>query len=395
MEYESGGVAELCSRLIQAPSLSGREEKVVEVAREYWEGQGTGSFTTDSYGNFIATLKGHEPGKVLLFDAHVDTVAADPSHWTMDPWCGSIRNKRVYGRGASDMKGALAAMMTGAAAFYRRTQGAFSGQVSIAGVVHEECFEGVSARLISKSLNPDLVVIGEASQLDLKTGQRGRAEIIVETFGKNAHSANPEKGRNAVYDMAKVIEAFRGITPVEQPELGKGILELTDIKSDPYPGASVVPDHCIATYDRRLLKGETAESVLSPLKEAAEALMASHPEMRVAVTLSRGKDLCYTGTEISCERFFPAWYFSSGESFVRTALSGLRSAGLDPEITSYSFCTNGSHYAGEAGIPTIGFGPSRENQAHVVDEYVEIEQLEGACRGYQGIMEAFLRPQAL
>ena len=104
----------------------------------------------------------------------------------------------------------------------------------------------------------------EASQLNLKIGQRGRAEIVVETFGKPCHSANPEKGINAVYKMEKVIEAIRGLVPTEHPVLGKGILELTDIKSAPYPGASVVPEYCRATYDRRLLVGET--NSISPMR---------------------------------------------------------------------------------------------------------------------------------
>jgi acetylornithine deacetylase/succinyl-diaminopimelate desuccinylase-like protein len=73
---------------------------------------------------------------------------------------------------------------------------------------------------------------------------------------------------------------------------------------------------------------------------------------------------------------------------VQTALAGLRSAGLNPEITQYSFCTNGSHYAGEAGIRTIGFGPSREDLAHTIDEYIEVDQLIKATEGYQGILQA-------
>ena len=390
MEITDQEAVELCSRLIKSPSVSGQEQGVVEIARAYWESKGLGSFSVDRYGNFVAEVKGNRPGQTILFDAHIDTVPADPSQWSMDPWCGDIREGKVYGRGASDMKGALASMLAGAAAFHAETGGNFAGRICVAGVVHEECFEGISARLISEAVKPDLVVIGEASRLNLKIGQRGRGEIIVETFGVNAHSANPETGRNAVYDMARVIQAIREIAPEEQEHLGKGILELTDIKSDPYPGASVVPDYCRVTYDRRLLKGETPESVLKPLKEKAAALTAEDPAMKIHVSLAEAAEMCYTGNEISGERFFPAWYYDQEEPFVKKALQGLRSAGLAPEITTYSFCTNGSHYAGEAEIPTIGFGPSRENLAHTVDEYIEISQLEGACLGYQGIMKVFL-----
>ncbi len=91
------------------------------------------------------------------------------------------------------------------------------------------------------------------------------------------------------------------------------------------------------------------------------------------------------------ERFFPGWLYDEKDEFVQAALAGLRDAGLQPEITHYSFCTNGSHYAGEAGIKTIGFGPSKENIAHTVNEYIEIEQLVKAAEGYYAIIKSVLR----
>jgi acetylornithine deacetylase/succinyl-diaminopimelate desuccinylase-like protein len=104
-----------------------------------------------------------------------------------------------------------------------------------------------------------------------------------------------------------------------------------------------------------------------------------------------GVEECYTGSEIRGERFFPGWVFDDNDEFVQTALAGLRNAGLNPQITQYSFCTNGSHYAGEAGIKTIGFGPSRENLAHTIDEYVEVDQLLQATEGYYGIQQALFQ----
>jgi acetylornithine deacetylase/succinyl-diaminopimelate desuccinylase-like protein len=114
-------------------------------------------------------------------------------------------------------------------------------------------------------------------------------------------------------------------------------------------------------------------------------------DFRASVHFASGAERCYTGEEISGERFFPGWVFDTGDEFVQAALAGLRDAGLDPEITQYSFCTNGSHYAGEAGIRTIGFGPSRENLAHTIDEYIEIDQLLKSVEGYYGILGAVLR----
>ena len=99
------------------------------------------------------------------------------------------------------------------------------------------------------------------------------------------------------------------------------------------------------------------------------------------MTLVRGKESCYTGQVIEAERFFPGWLFDEGEWFVQKALQCLKQAGLDSRLSHYNFCTNGSHYAGEAGIPTLGFGPSYEELAHTIDEYIELDQLLGAVRG--------------
>ena len=161
---------------------------------------------------------------------------------------------------------AVASFAAAASFFAQDTGRDFAGEIYVDGVVHEECFEGVASRSISEIVKPDYVVIGEASLCNLKIGQRGRAEIVVETFGVPAHSANPEKGVNAVYEMCKVVDAIQKLPCTEHPVLGKGILELTDIKSTPYPGASVVPSYCRVTYDRRLLVGESKGIVLAPLQ---------------------------------------------------------------------------------------------------------------------------------
>ncbi|HBN6070652.1 TPA: YgeY family selenium metabolism-linked hydrolase, partial [Clostridioides difficile] len=299
-----------------------------------------------------------------------------------------IVDGKIYGRGTSDMKGQYTAMMSAVAYFAKDTNKDFAGELYVAGVVHEEIFEGVSAREISKAVQPDYVVIGESSELNLKIGQRGRGEIVVETFGKPAHSANPEKGVNAVYKMANVIQKIQQLVPPTHPVLGDGILVLTDIKSSPYPGASVVPDYCKATFDRRLLVGETREGVLAPIQALLDEMMKEDPELNAKVSYAVEKADCYTGNTIESERFFPGWLYDEEDEFVQAAYKGLKEAGIDSEITQYSFCTNGSHYAGEAGIKTIGFGPSKENLAHTIDEYIEQEQLFIGTEGYYGILKS-------
>ncbi|NBK20049.1 YgeY family selenium metabolism-linked hydrolase [Anaerotruncus sp. 1XD42-93] len=364
-------VVELCQKLIRQQSYSGHEDGVVAELSAQMKAEGFDSVTVDRYGNIIGCIKGSRPGKKILFDGHIDTVpVGDETEWTYPPFAAEIHDGKIYGRGTSDMKGAVAGFVTAAAAFAEDTGKDFAGEIYVAGVVHEECFEGVAAREISKAVQPDYVVIGEASQLNLKIGQRGRGEIVVETFGKPCHSANPEKGINAVYKMAKVIEAIRTLEPTHHPVLGDGILELTDIKSAPYPGASVVPEYCRATYDRRLLVGETKESVLEPIQKLLDGLMAEDPQLKAKVSYAVGKELCHTGAEITGERFFPGWLYDENDAFVQDVKKQLEGMGYQPEITQYNFCTNGSHYAGEAQIKTFGLGPSKENLAHTVNEYI-------------------------
>lgn len=382
----------LCQALICRQSYSGAEQAAAEYLRQVFVKYGYDEVFADDYGNIIGHIKGNRPGRKLLFDGHIDTVpVVDSAAWQYEPFGGQLLEGRIYGRGASDMKGAVAAMVFAAGCFAGDCKRDFAGDIYVAGVVHEECFEGVAARRISERIKPDYVVIGEASELNLKRGQRGRAEIILETAGKAAHSANPRMGINAVYKMAELINRIRTLTPSSHAVLGQGILELTDIKSSPYPGASVVPDYCRATYDRRLLVGETKEDVIRPLAGLIDGLRQHDPELAAKVYFSTGTETCYTGAAITGERFFPGWLYDEQDEFVQAALAGLRAAGLQPEITQYSFCTNGSHYAGEAGIKTIGFGPSRENLAHTVDEYIEVEQLLKAAAGYYGIAKAVLQ----
>lgn len=374
-------VKDICKRLIKVKSMSGEENLVVEEIKLLMKECGFHTIKTDKYGNVIGSIKGKYDGKKILFDAHIDTVpVSDISEWTYDPFSAKEHDGKIYGRGTTDMKGALSAMLYAGKVLSKTCD--FSGEFLVAGVVHEECFEGIASREISRKYKPDFVVIGEATELEISLGQRGRAEIILETFGKCAHSANPEKGVNAVLSMLEICKKIDEIPLSEEVRLGKGILSLTDIKSSPYPGASVIPNHCRVTYDRRTLIGETEKDILKPIEDIIEKHQSLNNNFKASVKISKGKERCYTGEYISGERFFPAWAIENNDDFAKNAIKSAENIGLNPVIRYYSFCTNGSHYAGEAGIKTIGFGPSKESLAHVSNEYVKISDLEKASEFY-------------
>ncbi|MDR3258087.1 MAG: YgeY family selenium metabolism-linked hydrolase [Fusobacteriaceae bacterium] len=383
-------ILEVLKNLISRRSYSGEEKDVAEYIGKIAKEIGYDTVHIDKYGNVICSVKGKYPGPKILMDGHIDTVPVDEEKWTKNPYAGEIEDGKFYGRGTTDMKGAVCAMLLAGAYLSQDLKKEFAGEIYLAGVVHEECFEGVAAREISQYVQPDYVIIGEASELNLKIGQRGRGEVVVETFGKPAHSANPEKGINAVYKIMKIIENIQKLPMTSHSVLGKGILELTDIKSSPYPGASVVPDYCRATYDRRLLVGETPKSVLEPIQKLLDQLKAEDKDLQAKVSFAKGQEKCWTGNDIEGERFFPGWLFEENDEYITKAVKALKDIGQNPVITHYNFCTNGSHYAGEAGIRTIGYGPSRENLAHTIDEYIEIESLYGVTEGYYAILKSYL-----
>lgn len=382
---------DLLERLIACPSLSGQEQGVANILKGYLKENGFATVEIDRYGDLVAGVQGSRPGVRLLFDGHIDTVPADNvGDWTTPPFEPVIRDGKLYGRGTSDMKGADAAFAVAAAQYLREKGCDFAGELWFAGVVQEECFEGVCAKEVAKRVRPDLVIIGEASEGNLKLSQRGRAEIVLETFGVPCHSANPQKGVNAAAAMCALVDDILQLPPTRDERMvGDGILVLTDIKSEPYPGASVVPHYCRATFDRRLLVGETRESVLKPIQTIIDEHKRQDPTLKARVSYPMGSATCATGETVEAERFFAPWWFETDERVLRVK-AAMEDRGLKPEITGYSFCTNGSWYAGEAGIPTFGYGPSREDLAHTVDEHIALSDLYDAVDGYLAALHTIL-----
>ena len=368
--------------LVRIRTLSGEEKPGVDRAAEEMRSLGFDHVQTDKYGNAIGVIKGAKRGPTILFDAHMDTVPVSPgSHWKYKPFGAEIDEGRIYGRGTADMKGALAAMIYAAAAVDRST---LEGRVVVSASVMEEVIEGFLLTEIVRMYQPDYVVIGEASDLNLVHAGRGRAEIQLEALGRPTHSSTPHLGENAIINMLRAIEAIEQLPERNDPLLGPATMGLTDIISDPYPGHSVIPSRCLATYDRRVLLGESDLAIIYRLKDL--------PGLEsVGVTISQRKYTTYTGAEMNPFKFFPAWKLEPDDPYVEKALEGLRAAGLDPTLSTYRFNTNATYTAGIKRIPTVGFGPATEARAHMVDEYIEIEELEKAAQGYLGIINAVLK----
>lgn len=369
--------------LVRLPSLSGEEQDVAARVHSEMTALNFDRVWQDANGSVIGVIEGAYPGKTILLDAHIDTVGISPgAPWVHAPFGAEIEDGAIYGRGVADMKGALAAMVHGVAALDRA---ALAGRVVVSASTLEEVLEGVALRTVMEATQPDFVVIGESTNLQLSRGGRGRAEVHLTTIGQPSHSSAPHLGRNAVLDMMRVIAAVEEIPLPTDSIMGPAIFALTDIVSAPYPGHSVIPSVCKVTYDRRLLPGERPADVLAAITDNPALA-----DIQLQAEIAAGEYTAFTGATLRAEKFFPAWVLPEDDPFVAGSLAALHNVGIAAGLTAYRFCTNAAYSAGVAGVPTIGFGPATEADAHVIDERLRIADLIAAAQGYQAIVAATL-----
>ncbi len=366
--------------LIRIPSPSTQEGEVAARLMEEMRRVGFGEVFTDRIGNVVGHV-GSGEGKKLFISGHMDTVGVgERSTWKRDPFGAEIEDGVLYGRGACDMKGALAAMVYGIKLLLDAGI-ELAGDLYVVGTVQEEACEGLGMRVLveEEGLRPDFVVLGEATDLQLSRGQRGRMEIKVTTEGRSCHASTPEQGENAIYAATRLIFGVEILASqlANHPFLGPGSIAVTQIESSA-PSRNAIPDTCTLYIDRRLTLGETETQALAEIQKiiAREGIKA-----RIEVTEYRS--VSYTGYECKAKEYFPPWILDEDHPLVKAAARAVHKAlGYRPRIGRWAFSTDGVYTMGEAGIPTIGFGPGEERFAHTVDDQVRVADVFAAARVY-------------
>lgn len=368
MQDRDALVIECTRELVRAESLAGREGAAAAVAESWMRRLGYEDVHVDAYGSVVGRIVGTAgSGPHIHLDGHLDTVPATAlEQWTHAPYGGELDDGKIWGRGATDMKGIVAAMLCAVASLPRDQ---ISGTISISASVAEEEFEGAALNAILERARPDMVIVGEPTNLRAGTAQKGRAGIQVITYGTPAHSAAPHKGDNAVYRMVDVTNRLRAVPAPEDALLGTGLMELVEIVSSPYPGTSIVPDRCTVRWDRRLVRGETHAGVLSALQAAVADIS------QVEVRYLNVRMPCYTGATLQGEDFHPAWELPLEHALARATLGAIATVGVEPRTWAVPFCTNASGSYGKLGIPSIVIGPGDPEGIHVIDEYIAVDQL--------------------
>lgn len=370
--------------LVRRPSLSTQEADVAERLAEEMHRVGFADVWVDRMGSVVGRI-GAGRGRKLLFNAHMDTVAVtDAADWRHDPFAGAIEDGWLYGRGAVDMKGALAAMVY-AAKLLQDGRVPLAGDLYVVGVVQEELCEGLAMRVLveEEGLRPDWVVLGEPSNLRVRRGQPGRMALHVHVPGRSCHASAPYRGENAIYRAARLVLGLEQLAQrwLEDRAAGRGSLAVTQIESR---GGSpnVVPDRCSITIDRRLGLGETEAGAVEEIWEVirtaglGEALL---PEVEVPLYGSTS----YTGYRAGRRESCPAWTLEEDHPLVQAMARAVQQVlGAAPEIGLWEFSTDGVYTMGEAGIPTVGFGPGEEGRAHTADECIRLADVAAAARVY-------------
>jgi putative selenium metabolism hydrolase len=398
-ELESGTLA-LCRELVRIESLSGGERGVAEAVARAMTALGYDDVRVDELGTVLGVRQGGAAGggPALLVDAHTDVVpATEPGAWRFPPFSAERADGRIWGRGATDVKGSLAAAVVGIGLLPRE---ALAGPVLVSASVGEECVEGLAVGHVLERRPVRAAIICEPTGLAVGLGHRGRASVVVEAAGRAAHTSragapaghppgHPPKvgpgrgsGINAVYRLTEAIARVRAMTPRADDLLGRGHSELVEIGSLPFPGSSMVPYHATARFDRRLVRGETREGVLAETAEALRGLEGVSAGLHAA-TLT-----CYTGASFTVEAFHPGWAVPPEAPHACAARQALREAGLGDDVFYAPYCTNGVATAGLHGLPTLVYGAGDISAAHAVDESVAEAELVAAARGYQALARA-------
>jgi putative selenium metabolism hydrolase len=370
--------------IIALPSPSGAEKEVAERVVEEMKRLDFDDAFIDPMGNAIGRM-GRGERKIVL-DAHMDTVGVgDPGAWPHDPFAGKVEDGIVFGRGASDNKGAVAAGVYGGRVWADRGYDGADVALYVVGTVMEEDCDGLALGYVLTETVPGVsaVVLGECTNLDVYRGHRGRMEVSITTKGLSAHASAPERGENAIAAMAPVVMEVTALNDrlASDDFLGKGSIAVTKIECET-ASLNAIPDKCTIYVDRRLTAGETVDSAL---EEMASFASIKNAEIEVLTYAEPS----YTGLVEETDKYYPTWVLDEDHPLVEAGVAAARTAlGSTPAIGKWTFSTNGVSSAGRLGIPTIGFGPSEERWAHTVLDQCPIDHLVASAAFYAALPRA-------
>jgi len=372
--------------IVAIPSPSGEEREVLNRIRLEMKKTGWEDIHFDRIGNLRGKIG--DGNYQLAIDGHADTVGpGERKDWECDPYRGLERDGWIWGRGTVDQKGGLAgAVYAGRIVQDMARTNDFTLHLVVS--IQEEDCEGLCWNYIieEEGFRPDGVILTEPTRLEIRRGQLGHCEMLITMGGRSAHSSCPERGTNAIYRMAPLIEKIRAVgSRLSEPAaFGKGRIAITDIRSEA-PSDNSVPDWCRIRIDRRFSPGETEETLMDEMMKLID-------ESEYGIDVPVYKKSTHTGIVLEGKKYFPAWVLDEDDPMIRAALKTSEEIlGIKPAVGIWGFSTNGVSTMGKHGIPTIGYGPGEEDMAHQPNERVSVEQLVAASLFYAYLPSEYCR----
>ena len=381
MDVSSAPVVELLRALVATPSVnpameaSGTGEGAIAALAAGW--LGSWGFDVDTVEaeagrpSVLARLR-RGVGPSLILSGHLDTVGVDGM--IVNPFGAEVREGRLYGRGACDMKGGVAALL---AAARDLVESALAGELIVALTADEEDAAIGCRRLVSDGLRADAAIVCEPTDLALAPAHKGFVWLEVDFHGRAAHGSRPDRGVDAIRHAGQFLARLEELeAPLTRrpphPYLGHGSIHAGTIRGGTAP--SVYPSSCRLVLERRTLPGESAAAVRSEVEYLLGRLRSESPALRAEVEVTLDRD----GSEIA-----------TGHPLVVELAAALEAEGIEPRVEGMTAWVEASVF-NDGGTPALCFGPGRIEDAHSVDESIDLAQVETAHRALVRFAERFL-----
>ena len=403
-EFYRKDMTRFLRELVRLPGESCGEKEKVERAAAEMRSLGFDKVEIDGMGNLLGYMGS---GKTLIaFDGHIDNVGVgNLANWNFDPLEGYENDEEIGGRGVSDQQGGIVSAVYGAKIMKDLELLSDKYTVLVTATVQEEDCDGLCWQYIinESGIRPEFVVLNEPTDGGIYRGQRGRMEIRVDVKGVSCHGSAPERGDNAIYKMADILQDVRSLNEngADDGVKVKGLVKMLDEKYNPEwkearflgrgtitaseifftsPSRCAVADSCSVSLDRRMTAGETWESCLDEIR-ALPAVKRYGDDVKVSMYEYNRPS--YTGCVYPIECYFPTWVIPEDHRVTRAmekAYKGLYGGErfgnaetddarrMRPLIDKWTFSTNGVAVMGRNGIPCIGFGPGAEAEADAPNE---------------------------
>lgn len=366
--------------IVAIPSMDGQLKEVGERIGAEMTKLGFEEIRFDKMGNIMGRIGSGK--RVIVYDSHIDTVGVgDPASWGWDPFKGKVENGIFYARGTCDEKGSTPGMIYGLSfakemGFLEDTTAWYFGNM-------EEWCDGIAPNAfveVDPKIKPDFVVIGEPTKMQVYRGHKGRVELKVMSTGKSAHAASHHLGDSALYKMLSVISGIRDLDAhlLTDPFLGKGTIMVTDTRIST-ASINAVPDGFTIFIDRRLTFGESKEQAVQQVKDLIPGFLRD----QITVEEMFYDEPSYTGFVFPVDKYYPAWALEESHPIVQAGQETIQQLWNEKrKAGKWSFSTNGTYWAGKAGIPSIGFGPGDEIYAHTSNEQIPLDEVVAATEFY-------------